>query len=142
VLPLLLPVVLALGPQPADVLHAWDDRRAAAWSAGDVAGLRALYTDGSVAGRRDAAMLRAWTARGLRVSGLRMQLLDVDARARGPGRLSVCVTDRLAGGVAVPGALALPRDAPTRHVVTLRRVAGEWRVSSARPGPPRGRCGP
>jgi hypothetical protein len=136
---LLLPTVLALGPvMPADVLHSWDERRAAAWAAGDVAGLRSLYTTGSMAGRRDAAMLRAWSLRGLRVSGLRMQLLCVEVRARTPTRLVLDVTDRVAGGVAVPGRVALPRDAATRHVVTLRRVAGEWRVSAvfsrARPG--------
>jgi hypothetical protein len=136
---LLLPTVLALGPAvPADVLHAWDERRADAWAAGDVAGLRSLYTTGSVAGRRDTAMLRAWSLRGLRVNGLRMQLLRVDVRAHTPTRLVLDVTDRVAGGVAVPGPVALPRDAATRHVVTLRRVAGEWRVSAvlsrARPG--------
>lgn len=134
VIALLLPAVLALGPSPADVLHAWDERRAAAWAAGDPAGLRSLYTAGSVAGRHDAAMLRAWTDRGLRVRGLRMQLLRVEVRTRTPGRLVVGVTDRVAGGVAVPGRVALPRDAPTRHVVTMRRVAGEWRVSSVRSG--------
>jgi hypothetical protein len=134
VLPVVLPVLLTLAPTPAEVVHAWDDRRAAAWAAGDVAGLRALYTDGSVAGRRDAAMLRAWTARGLRVSGLRTQLLRVEVRARAPGRLVLEVTDRVAGGVAVPGRVTLPWDRPTAHVLVFRRVGDRWRVSSARPG--------
>jgi hypothetical protein len=133
-LPLLLPAALLGGPTPADVLHTWDDRRAAAWAAGDEAALRHAYTPGSVAGRRDVAMLRAWDAAGLRVAGLRMQLLAVDARSRTAGRLVLGVTDRLAGGVAVPGRVALPRDQPSRHVVTLRLVSGEWRVSSVRPG--------
>ncbi|HEU5038212.1 MAG TPA: hypothetical protein VFT70_14480 [Nocardioides sp.] len=133
-LPLLLPAVLLGGPAPADVLHAWDEHRAAAWADGDVAALRALYTDGSVAGRRDATMLRAWSTRGLRVDGLRTQLLRVDVRTGTPGRLVLGVTDRVVGGVAVPARVALPRDAPSRHVVTLRRVAGEWRVSSVRSG--------
>lgn len=127
---LLLPAAVALGPSPAEVLHAWDDRRAAAWSAGDVAALRDLYTPGSAAGRADAAMLRAWTRRDLLVSGLRMQLLVVVVRDRAPSRLVLDVTDRLVGGVTEPGGLALPRDRPSRHVVTLRVVAGEWRVSS------------
>ncbi len=131
---LLLPTVLSLGPAPADILHAWDGRRAEAWAAGDVAGLRSLYTTGSVAGHRDAARLRAWSERGLRVRGLRMQLLRVDVRARTPRRLVLDVIDRVAGGVAVPGRVALPRDAATRHLVTLRRVAGEWLVSSTLPG--------
>ncbi|WP_395659738.1 hypothetical protein [Nocardioides sp.] len=129
---LLLPAVLALGPTPAEVLHAWDARRAQAWAAGDVADLRGLYTPRSAAGRADAAMLRAWQARGLRVEGLRMQLLAVRVRARTPTRLELDVTDRLADGVVAPGPEALPRDRPSRHLVTLRRVAGEWRVASVR----------
>jgi len=131
---LLMPALLALGPTPAGVLHAWDDQRARAWADGDVVALRQLYTPGSAAGRTDVAMLRAWRSRGLRVTGLRMQLLAVEVRARTPARMVLDVTDRLAGGVAVPGRVALPRDQPSRHVVTLRLVAGEWRVSRVRPG--------
>lgn len=131
---LLLPALLAVGPTPADLLHAWDDRRAEAWAAGDVAALRHLYAPGSGAGRADAAMLRTWRARGLRVTGLEMQLLAVEVRVSTPDRLVLDVTDRLAGGVVVPGRVALPRDLPSRHVVTMRRIAGEWRVSRVRPG--------
>jgi hypothetical protein len=65
-----------------------------------------------------------------------MQLLRVEVRARTPYRLVLGVTDRVAGGVAVPGRVALPRDRPTRHVIVLRRVAGEWRVSSVSPARP------
>lgn len=132
----MLPLVLALAlaPTPAHVLHAWDDRRAAAWAAADPAALAGLYTPGSAAGTRDVAMLRAWSARGLRVEGLRMQLLAVDVRRRTPERLVLAVTDRLVGAVAEPGGLPLPRDRASRHVVTMRWVEGEWRVSSVRRG--------
>ncbi|GAB3195225.1 hypothetical protein GCM10027062_01700 [Nocardioides hungaricus] len=133
----MLPLILTLALAPVAVLDRWDEQRAAAWATGDVAALRALYTPGSSAGRRDAAMLREWSARGLRVDGLRMQLIDVDVRRRTPDRLVLAVTDRLAGGVAEPGGLALPWDRPSRHVVTLRVVAGEWRVSAVAPAPPR-----
>jgi hypothetical protein len=115
-------LLLALTP-PTDVLHAWDERRAEAWATGDVAGLRSLYTDRSTAGRADATMLRAWEERGLRVDGTEMQLLSVQVRRRTPDLLVLDVVDRLVGGVL------LPRDLPTRHVVTLRVVAGEWRVA-------------
>ncbi|WP_395691251.1 hypothetical protein [Nocardioides sp.] len=57
-LPLLLPTALAL--TPVEVLDAWDEQRAAAWSAGDVAGLRSLYTPGSAAGRADVTRRRGW----------------------------------------------------------------------------------
>lgn len=130
-LPLLLPTALAL--TPVEVLDAWDEQRAAAWSAGDVAGLRSLYTPGSAAGRADVTMLRAWQHRGLRVEGLRMQVFAVDVRRRTPERLVLDVTDRLVGGVTLPGRVALPVDRPSRHRVVLRRTAGEWRVVSSTP---------
>ncbi|WP_243059722.1 hypothetical protein [Nocardioides sp. SR21] len=114
---------LLLALTPVDVLHAWDERRAEAWAAGDVAGLRSLYVTGSAAGRADAAMLRAWRERGLRVEGMEMQLLSVDVRRRTPHLLVLDVVDRLVGGAL------LPADLPTRHVVTLRVVEGEWRVA-------------
>lgn len=130
--PLLL--TLALTGTPAGVLHAWDDRRAEAWTAGDARALAALYVPGSTAGQHDVAMLRDWAARGMRVDGLRTQLIDVDVRGRTPHRLVLAVTDRVVGGVAVPGELALPRDRPSRHVATMRFVAGEWLVSRVRRG--------
>jgi hypothetical protein len=129
----MLPLVLALALSPAAVLHTWDEQRAAAWAAGDAPTLRALYTPASTAGRRDVAMLRSWSARGLRVDGLRTQLIDVSVRRRTPRLLVLAVTDRLVGGVSVPGGLPLPRDRPSRHVVVMRVVEGEWRVSAARP---------
>ncbi len=136
----LLTALLALVPaQPTAVLHDWDDRRAAAWSAGDVAGLRALYVPGSAAGRADVAMLRAWRERGLRVEGMRMQLLDLDVRRASDARLDLVVTDRLTGAVAVgPGVRRpLPRDGFTSRRVVLVERAGEWRVAEVRaaPGP-------
>lgn len=118
----MLPEIL-LAVSPVDVLHAWDDRRAEAWVTADVRELRDLYTSGSAAGRADAAMLRAWRDRGLRVDGMEMQLLSVDVRRRSPDLLVLDVVDRL-----VAGSL-LPADLPTRHVITLRVVAGEWRVA-------------
>ena len=121
------------------VLRAWDERRAAAWSRGDPAALRALYAAGSVAGRRDVAMLRAWSARGLRVRDMRMQVLALHVVRHRPDRLVLGVTDRLARADAVgPGVRHdLPRDAPSSHTVELVRVAGEWRVAAVRPARPR-----
>jgi hypothetical protein len=120
-----------------DVLRAWDERRAEAWSRADPAALGALYAAGSVAGRRDVAMLRAWTARGLRVRGMRMQVLALDVVLRHPRRLVLGVTDRLARAHAVgPGVrYDLPRDAPSSHTVELVRVAGRWRVAAVRAAP-------
>lgn len=116
------------------VLRAWDVRRAAAWAAGDEAALAALYTAGSSAGRRDRAMLRRYVARGLRVRGMRMQVLAGEVRARTADRIVLVVTDRLAHAIAVgPRVRAeLPRDRVSRRTVVLRRIVGEWRVAQVR----------
>lgn len=122
-------------PAPSAVLHDWDDRRAAAWSAGDLGALRSLYAPASPAGRADVAMLQAWRERGLRIEGMRMQLLDLDVRRASAARLDLVVTDRLTGPVAVgPGVrLPLPRDSFTTQRVVLVRAGDQWVVAQARP---------
>ena len=122
----------------ASVLREWDRRRSRAWSGGDTAALAALYTRGSRAGRHDHAMLTAYVERGLRVTGLRTQVLAISLRSHAPGRVSVEVTDRVVGAHAVRRGVrvALPRDRPSTRVVSLRRAAGEWRVVDVRPARP------
>jgi hypothetical protein len=133
----LLAALLALTPgQPAGasaVLHAWDDHRAEAWAAGDAAALRSLYAPGSPAGRADVAMLRAWRNRGLRIEGMRMQLLDLDLRRGSADRLDLVVTDRLTGAVAVgPGVRRpLPHDRATTRRLVLVREGRAWRVAQS-----------
>ncbi|MEV5001855.1 hypothetical protein [Nocardioides sp. LML1-1-1.1] len=131
------PVAARVGEAPAAaalaVLREWDRARAAAWERGDPVALRSLYVPGSRAGRADVAMLRRWQERGLRVRGMRMQVLAVAVRARGPDRVVLVVTDRLVGAVAVPGALPLPRDQPTTRRLELRRVGGRWLLAGAVP---------
>lgn len=120
------------GSPAAGVLHEWDVRRAAAWESADPAALRATYTPHSSAGRADVAMLRAWRERGLRIEGLRMQLLSVEVVSARHDRLVVDVADRVAAGVVVPGGAPLPRDEVTRHRMVLRQVEGEWLVAAVR----------
>lgn len=121
------------------VLRDWDRARSRAWARGDPRALARLYVPGSAAGRRDLAMLRAWSGRGLRVEGMRTQVLAVELRTRTARRLVLVVTDRLTGAVAVSdgaGALArraLPRDGPTTRRLVFRRLAGRWLLSSAQP---------
>lgn len=116
------------------VLRDWDRARAAAWEEGDPAALGHLYARGSAAGRADVAMLRRWTARGLRVEGMTMQVLAVELRLRSGRRLVLVVTDRLVGAVAVgPDGRRtdLPRDGATRRRLEFRRTGSDWLLASA-----------
>ncbi len=132
------PASVAGAAQPAAVrvLHRWDRRRARAYAAGSPAALRALYVPGSGAGRTDVRLLRRYLARGYRVEGMRMQLLDFRVLSHAPGRWRLVVTDRLARAAAVRGStrLALPRDrASTRVVGLVRGDDGVWRVAAVSP---------
>lgn len=121
----------------AALLADWDRRRARVWASGRPIDLDALYVPGSAAGRRDAAMLAAWRARGLRVEDLRIQVLGLRVLAHRAGRFELEVVDRVVAGTAVGAGLrrALPRDAPTtRRVVLVDDPAG-WRVESVSVGP-------
>jgi hypothetical protein len=123
------------GPPAVEVLRAWDARRAEAWARGRPRLLRPLYTSGSLAGRHDRAMLRAWAARGLVVRDLRTQLLAVRELRHTATTWTLLVTDRLAGGVAVGAGVRrpLPRDEVSTRVVTLRQADGSWLVASVAP---------
>jgi hypothetical protein len=124
-------------PEALVVLRAWDERRSRAWARGDPAALRGLYTPGSRSGRADRAMLAAYAERGMRVTGLRTQVLAADVRRRSARAVSLVVTDRLVGGVAVGGGVRepLPVDRPSTWLVSLVRVAGEWRVAEVQANP-------
>jgi hypothetical protein len=115
------------------VLRAWDGRRAAAYAGGSARRLRDLYLPGSATGAVDVRLLEGYRARGLRVAGMRTQLLGVAVLERRPDRWTLRVTDRLAGAVAVDAGrrLRLPRDASSTRVVTMMRGGdGRWRVST------------
>jgi len=115
-----------------DVLRGWDLSRARAYADGDAAALRSLYVAGSVAGTRDAQLLRSYAGRGLRVEEMKMQILAVDVLAHSQGRWRLRVTDRLHAAVAVgdDGRIALPRDEASTRVVTMVLRAGIWKVAS------------
>lgn len=134
--------VAALPGRDADVaalavLRGWDEERAAAYASGSVADLRALYVPGSAAGDADVEVLRSYRSRGLRVEGVRMQVLDVAVLDRGPRWWRLRVTDRVSGAVAVADGVRqpLPRDTATTRVLELRRIDDRWRVASVRSAP-------
>ena len=124
----------AVRPGPAAVLAAWDERRAAAWAAGDGGELSRLYVEGSRTGAADVRLLRHYRTRGLRVTGLTTQVLALEVLDRAPSRLVLVVTDRVVGGRAVGGSspVALPADRASTRRVVLARVGGRWLVVEAR----------
>jgi hypothetical protein len=112
-------------------LHAWDERRAAAWAQGDRDALSRLYTRTSTAGRADARLLGLYAVRGLVVRHMRMQVLRLRVLVAQPSRIVLDVTDRLAGAVAVRVdddrvRRALPADGPTSRRLVLRRDGEQW----------------
>lgn len=123
-------------PRAVQVLRRWDRARAIAYARGDTTALKRLYVPGSSAGRSDVAILRSYSRRGLRVEGLRMQLLAVEVTSRSARQLRLRVTDRVHGAVAVGAGsrFRLPRDdASTRSVHLRRTPAGDrWRVEAVR----------
>ncbi|GAB3862879.1 hypothetical protein GCM10028801_29310 [Nocardioides maradonensis] len=131
------PAARAAGPVAAVralvVLRDWDRTRAAAWAHGDVPALRRLYAAGSAAGRDDVALLRRWSARGLRVRGMSMQLLGVRLEVRTARRIVLVVTDRLVTAYAVGHGrrYALPRDNASTRRLDFRRVEGRWVLRSS-----------
>ena len=133
--PVMPDVSVTQAVQSLAVLRAWDAARAEAWSRGDAADLRRLYTHGSVAGRRDVGMLRRWIERGLVVRRMTMQVVAVELRARTQRRIVLLVTDRLSDAVAVRlgggRPQALPRDGMTTRRLAFVRRGGEWRLASA-----------
>lgn len=115
---------------PLEVLTDWDRARAAAWRRGDAAALAELYAAGSVAGRADRALLAAYDARGLRVSGLRMQRAAVEVVAADAERVALRVTERLVGATAIGprGRTMLPHDGWSVRRVVLRAAGDGWQV--------------
>jgi hypothetical protein len=114
-------------------LREWDRSRARAYATGSPARLRRLYVVGSAVGAADLRLLEAYRSRGLRVLGMRTQVLALVVLEALPDRWALRVTDRLARAVVVRSGrrLDLPRDRSSTRVITLMRGAdARWRVSS------------
>jgi hypothetical protein len=130
------PAVLDAPQEPfaLRVLREWDARRSRAYARADVAGLRALYVPGSRTGDADAALLRTYRERGLRVTEMRTQILQARVVRAGATRICVVVTDLLVVATVddrLGGGWTLPRDRATTRRVVLVRALGGWRVDEA-----------
>lgn len=124
----------AVASGPASILADWDERRSAAWADGDPEALRDLYAQGSRAGDADVRLLRRYGDRGLRVTGLRTQVLSLAVLTRDDERLSVMVTDRIVGGRASGDGetVPLPADRATTRRIDLVKVGEQWLVDEVR----------
>jgi hypothetical protein len=117
------------------LLRRWDRQRSSAWASGDRRGLARLYVSGSRTGRRDAADLGRWVDRGLRVTGLRQQVVSCQVVRAVPSSVTVEVVDRTVDGVAEGHGrrTAVPTSAWATHRIRLVRARGHrgWQVAEA-----------
>lgn len=116
------------------VLREWDAQRSEAYAAADVTALGRLYAAGSTAGANDTAMLRRYAARGLRVTGIRTQILAADVRDLSATKVRLQVTDRMVGARAVCRAetVDLPHDRASTRTISFVRRNGSWVVDEVR----------
>jgi hypothetical protein len=127
--------VAAGAPDWTAILARLDRRRALAYAAGDPARLRSVYVPGSTVLRHDVAMLRAYQRREVRLTGVRLRLLDVAMLRRSDAYARLRVVDRLDRPTAhtAKGSVRLPRDRATERVIVLRDAGEGWRIAAVRP---------
>ena len=124
----------AVGPEALRVLRAWDVQRSLAYARADGAALARLYVPGSRAGAADRALLRGFRERGLRVTGMRTQVLSATLLRESGRRIVLLVTDVLTDAVAEDRhdlRVPLPCDRPSTRRVVLVRTDDVWQVAEA-----------
>ena len=116
------------------MLGGLDAVRTQAFVTGDVARLRDVYVDGRVT---DAAVLRSYRDRGLRLGGMVLVRESCRVTDRSRASITLDVVDHL-GPTWVHTEDGrrrdLPRDRPTRRTVVLERTDVGWRVGSVASG--------
>lgn len=135
----LLIAIRGLSPAPDDQwatrLAELDRAREAAFASADPARLDDVYVAGSSGQRADAATIEAYDRRGGRVVGADLMILSCRIVRTSRDRARLEVVDRLARSRVVwddGTSTDLPRDRPTRRVMTLRRTDAGWRIASSR----------
>lgn len=114
-----------------------DHAREAAFASADPVRLDDVYVAGSSGRRADAATIEAYDRRGGRVVGADLRILRCRIVRASRDRVQLEVVDRLARSRVVwddGTSTDLPRDRPTRRVMTLRRTDAGWRIASSRQG--------
>lgn len=135
----LIAAVRAVSPAPDDQwatrLTELDQVRAEAFATTDTGLLSRVYVRGSRALAADAATIGDYRERGGRVVGADLRVISCRVLAASSSRARLDVIDQLGPARIVwpdGSATVLPRDEPSRRVITLVRTTGGWRIAGAR----------
>jgi len=134
----LIAALRAVSPAPEDEwatrLSELDEVRAEAFATTDPGALDGVYVRRSQAMRSDAATIEDYRKRGGRVIGADLRVISCRVLAESASRARLDVVDRLGPAriVWADGSVTdLPRDEPSRRVITLVRTTEGWRIAGA-----------
>lgn len=135
----LLVAVRGLSPAPDDqwatTLAELDRVRAEAFATAAPDRLGEVYVAGSAGEREDAAVIASYAQRGGRVAGAELRILSCRVVRSTADRAQLEVVDRLGLARVVwddGSSTDLPRDRPSRRLVTVQRTADGWRIAGSR----------
>jgi hypothetical protein len=134
-----LVAIRALSPAPDDewatTLTGLDRVRAEAFATAAPDRLAEVYVTGSRGEREDAATIASYARRGGRVAGAELRIVSCRVVRSTADRAQLEIVDRLGPARVVwddGTSTALPRDRPSRRLVTLQRTAEGWRIAGSR----------
>jgi len=126
--------LVSTDPDWVAILGRLDQRRERAYALRDPHRLRSVYVGGSAVLRHDLEMLAAYRERGVRLTGVRLRVLDARLTGRDGPYVRLRVVDRLDRPTAhtKQGSVEMPRDQATARVIVLRDLADGWRIAAVR----------
>ena len=134
----LIAAVRAVSPAPEDQwatrLTELDEVRAEAFATADTGLLDRVYVRRSRLWQADAETIADYDGRGGRVVGADLRVISCRVLAASSSRARLDVVDRLGPARIVwadGSATQLPRDEPSRRVITLVRTTEGWRIAGA-----------
>ena len=138
----LIAIVRAASPAPDDQwatrLSGLDEVRAEAFATTDAGLLDRVYVRGSRAAEADARTIADYRERGGRILGAELRVISCRVLSASSSRARLDVIDRLGPARVVwadGSATELPRDEPSRRVITLVRTSEGWRIAGVSPRP-------
>ena len=138
----LIAILRATSPAPDDQwatrLSALDEVRSEAFATTDVALLDRVYVRGSRARDADVATIQDYRRRGGRVLGADLRVISCRVLSASTSRARLDVIDQLSPAQVVwadRSTSELPRDEPSRRVITVVRTSEGWRIAGVSPRP-------